>query len=258
MQIGALVAGTLLPLGALVIGWRPTLMATGVLAALGVVATRAVIPETPSTRAPGSTKMSRRTRSIVSWLSPYGFLMAGGMAINTAYLPLFANEIVGLGASQAGMLVAVLGGFGVLGRVLWGWAAGATASVISLLAWISLGSIVSQGLIWGSPTIGVWAVWAGTAVLGATAIAWLSVGMVVLVRDAGKHDLGRGTGMVQLWFYAGFVAFPVVAGLTVDRTGTYGYGWAISLATFALSLIVSVSWMRRERKTRPEAGVTHE
>ncbi|HUG88582.1 MAG TPA: MFS transporter, partial [Actinomycetota bacterium] len=97
VQLGFFLGGALLPLGALTIGWRPTAALAAAACGIGLVATLLFLP--PEARAPsGQTPPEHAYRRSPSaqWLTSYAFLMGAGMAAVSTYLPLFAQESVGL------------------------------------------------------------------------------------------------------------------------------------------------------------------
>lgn len=246
VQIGAFLAGATLPPLAGVFGWRGALLASSLLAFVGVAAIPLTLPRPP--RTPSGTRVRKegvvgRLPAAVTWLAAYAVLMGIGVGVVTAYIPLYAVERLAFTTAEAGLVAALIGLVGVGARIFWGRFAdrGATGVVV-LLAWLAGGAIIGVGLVWGGPAVGSWALWAGAMVFGVTAIAWNAVGMLALVRDIDVRLAGRASGRVLLGFYGGFVVGPVAFGWTVDTTGQYTMGWALIMATFLAAALLTVAW----------------
>jgi nitrate/nitrite transporter NarK len=169
----------------------------------------------------------------------YVFLMGGGVAALSAYLPLFGHDAFGLGEAPAGALVAVLGATGIVARIAWADRSqgGDTLTTRNLLI-LASGATAFGMVLWQAERLGLWALWLGVLGLGATAVAQQSVAMLaVLGLQDGKA--GHNTAMVSMAFFAGFIASPIAFGLLVERSGSYDLAWLVVVAQFALATMVA-------------------
>jgi predicted MFS family arabinose efflux permease len=240
VQIGAFLAGLLLPSGAVAIGWRGVTAAAVLLPVAGLVLSRMHIPgeETPAVRAADPEPAVGVWRR-VGRLSAYAFAMGLSVAVVAAYLPLYAHERLGFSVTGGGFVASLVGLVGVAARVAWGHRADSSGRLREMLMLIAAGSIVSHAFVWGAEAYAP-LVWIGAVGTGATAGSWNAVGMLVVVREAGAAAAGRASGPVLLAFYGGYVVSPIAFGHSLDVTGAYDVGWAgvmlCYMAAFAVSL----------------------
>jgi predicted MFS family arabinose efflux permease len=242
VQAGSFGAGAILPALALTIGWRATLLLIALAAAIGLAATIAIIPRSQVSEQRGRETLDRST--VVRWLVPYAFFMGAGVSATTAYLALYANQALGMSQTVAGSVLAVVGGVGVVSRILWGRAAERRPNVAAPLTVLTAGSLVAIVLVWAAEHVGAWIVWPAAAAVGATAAAWNAVGMLAIVRETALAGTSRASGHVLTGFYAGLLAMPVAFGALVDTTGVYGPSWALTFASLAIALGITLTWQR--------------
>jgi MFS family permease len=260
VQVGAFLAGLVLPALADAAGWRTALGGCGLLGAAGLVLTGRYVPRRsrrsarpepwtgPGTaggaRADGPPPAGRRRLDrAVNQLTVYALLMGFGVGAVGAYLPLYAVEELGFSTGTAGLTAALMGFVGIVARVAWGRRHDRTMTpVIRSLGTLALGSVVASAGLWSAASLGSGFVWAGAALFGATAVAWNALGMLAIVRDVDVAVSGRASGRVLLGFYAGFLAGPVSFGWSVDHSG-YSAGWAGVTAVFALAAALTLAWI---------------
>jgi predicted MFS family arabinose efflux permease len=249
VQMGAFLAGAVLPALALPLGWRGALAvaATVPLAAV-VLAWWAVPRPAPQDGAragdgargdAGIPAPAPRYRRFVLWLAGYALLMGAGVATVATYLPLYAVEVLGLSPTRAGLVAALIGLVGIGGRILWARASERRGAVGVPLLLIALLSVVAVAGFWASAVAGTWLVWAGAVVFGATAVSWNAVGMLAVVREVDHASTGTASGIVLVGFYLGYVVAPVTFGWSVDHLGGYDAGWAGLAALFAVGAVVA-------------------
>lgn len=245
VQAGTFAAGAVLPPAALLIGWRGALLASSLLAVAGVAATLRVVPPDPPDADGGGWRRARpKLGPIVTRLSVYAFLMGAGVAVASTYLPLYAYERLDFSAALAGLAWATVGAVGVVARIAWGRHSDRVRDLAVPLAAIGALSVAAQLLIWGAEAAGGWMLWVGAVAFGASAASWNAVGMLAIVKRVEAADAGRASGLVQLAFYAGFVASPVAFGVSVDATGRYDLGWAVIVACYAAATVAALRWRR--------------
>ena len=258
VQIGVALTGAALPASAVLLGWRPTVLATaGVILALAVASWPVVPPGRPAV-APEPEGGRTPIWPTVRWLSAYGALMGASGAAVAAYLPLFAFEELAMDPGQAGRVAAVTGVFGVIARIIWGWWSERAARVAVPLGLLAAGAVVAHLLILASPAVGAWMLWAGAVAFGATAAAWNSVGMLAILRLLDPADAGRASGWILTAFFIGFIVSPPAFGFVVDLTDTYLLAWSGITVAVALATALCVAWAlqssRRERRVAAGAG----
>lgn len=249
VQMSAFFAGTFLPVAASAFGWRRALAATVLLPVAGAAATLRIVPRDAPAGAP-----ARRPRataaSVVPWMAAYAFLMGLGVSSTSNYLPLYAREAVGMSVTAAGALTAALGGMGIVSRVAWGWGSERLGRFALPLALMAAGAAAASTMVLWARDAGGALLWAAALLLGATAVTWNSVGMLAVVAESGPGDAGRASGWVLTGFYGGFVAGPFTFGLSVDRLGSYAWGWTGVTCAFALAAVVAAVWHAQRRRAR--------
>lgn len=247
VQVGIFLAGAVLPAGALAFGWRGMLLASVALPLLGLLLTRVFVPLDELRPGRGERASSGPLGPVVLRLALYALLMGLGVAAFGAYMPLYANESLGLSVSASGLTVALAGLVGIGSRILWARAAEHHMSTPMALTVIGVGAVLAQAAVWAADSVGAWLAWAGVLLMGLTAGSWNAVGMLEIVRGMDSADAGRASGAVLLAFYAGYVFSPTAFGYSVDRTGAYDLGWGTLLVVYALALVLAAAWDRNAR-----------
>lgn len=233
VQVGAFLTGLLLAPAAATWGWRPALAVSALVPLVGLVFTWYAVPadEPPARRDVGT---ARPPLGPIVWgLAVYAFLMGAAVAANTAYLPLYAVERVGMSAATAGVVAGVVGFVGVVGRVVWGWGSERLPNYAVPLMLLAFGATVAVAMTAVAPLVGAWALWLAAIVFGATAVTWNSVGMLALMVEVDASESGHASGVVLFGFYTGFVGSPLVFGAIVDATDSYTPAWALVAAVLA-------------------------
>lgn len=252
VQAGFFLGGALLPLGAITLGWRTTLIITAFAASISGLVTLLSLPRDDEGPEPAGSRW-RSTGRIrgVGWLAAYSFLMGAGMTALTSYLPLYANEEMGLSPAHAGAVASALGLTAVVSRILWSRSGEGLTSLAPSLALIATISIAAVAAIWAAPLVGTWLLWAGAVAAGATLTAWGGLTMLAVIGGTEARYAGRASGMIQLGFLAGLAWGPAAFGLVVDATGSYSIGWlGVTLLLAAGGLVTAT-----ERRSGP---VRHE
>lgn len=243
VQAGIFLGGVALPLIAAVAGWRAAAASAIVISAIGAAVTIAVVPRSAVRRVVATARPPLPAG--MRWLSAYGFAMGLGISAVSGYLPLYGVERFGLRPALAGWLTSVVGGVGVIARIAWGRAADRrVAPPARSLAIIAVVSVIGGGLLIVADLTTPVLVWVAAAVIGASAAAWNSVGMLAIVRDAPLGVAGRASGVVLLGFYGGYLAGPSAFGAIVDATEDYASGWLFVAIAFVVAAIVALRWTR--------------
>jgi len=260
VQFGAFVIGFTLPALASTFDWRVAMASTILLPAICIAGTLLLIPSDRTEHLERrSTRESGELLPTVGWMATYAFLMGGGVAAISAYLPLYAQEEVGLSAGDAGMIAGIMGGIGILSRVAWGWGTERIGEFSIALAILGAGAVAATAAVYFAPGGGALLLWISAVVFGMTAITWNAIGMLVIVAEIGTHAAGRASGIVQSGFYAGFVVTPSLFGYSVDRSGEWTIGWVGVALMFVAATVVAGAWRTSRRKaTGPQTAKPHE
>lgn len=144
------------------------------------------------------------------------------------FLVAYLTAEVGYGLVPAGQILALALGFGIAGRILWGWLADRqakadTGSSRRLLGYLSLAmaaSAVAMGLWtadWPLPAVLVVA-----AAYGATGAGWNGVLLAEVARLATPAQAGRATGGTLFITFFGVVVAPPAGALLARQTGSLG------------------------------------
>ena len=263
-QTGVALAGVICglavpPLGQL-FGWRGTLLAIGVTTvAAGAVAWLAyrdpVDPSSRTTRERPGIGVVLRNRNLLL-LSGWTWVSAGLQLSIGAFLVLFLREQVGIGLAEAGALLALAQGFGVVGRIGWGIVSDtifggrrkAVMVIIGLLATAS--SLALAATTSETPRIALLAI---LAVAGASAIGWNGINMTFVAELAGRQASATAAGLNLTASYLGIVVFPPVFGLLVDTTGSYSTAFYAGAAASLLALLLL--WQVRPPNTDQDSAV---
>ena len=253
VQMGVFASGAALPFAAERLGWRQALILVAMVAVAGIVAALAVIPPmSPSSAGRQSAKPGAPMPGAVWWLAGYGITMGVGVAVYSAFVPLYAQESIGTSVGLAGTVIAVSGASGVIARILWGRIAERAQDPAVPLVWIGALSVAAIAATWAaSPTVPLF-MWAGALLMGIGAGSWMSVGMLAAITVSGPERTGRGTAFIMLGFGVGLTVGPVLFGWGVDSTGSYDLPLAWTLANFVTSVVLMVVW--KELKRRMPAG----
>ena len=253
VQVGAFLAGFVLPRVAETTGWRPALSAGASLGLAGLWLVRRYVPRSsgdaspiPAAEGTGGTRPAGGRPQLgrgVEQLTVYALLMGFGVGAVSAYLPLYAVESLGFSRGTAGLTAALMGFVGIAARVGWGRRQDhTTRPVMRSLGTIAVGSVAASAAMAAAPALGSGFLWAGAALFGATAVAWNALGMLSIVRDVEVTVAGRASARVLLGFYVGFLVGPVSFGWAVDHVG-YTAGWIAVSGGFALAAALTLRWI---------------
>ncbi len=240
VQLGVVIAGGVVPALAVVFGWRWATASIGFVT-LGVAAFmlwRFPSSQSPldRTRATGSSDDSDNSETrgaragldgFVYRIAIYSFLLglnAGGV---TRFLPLFAEEELGLSESTAGLVLALTGLLAIAARLFWGRLAERSIATGQALIILAFGSALTCGLLLINGWAGVWLVWVVAIVTAFTISAWNVVAMLAVIKDVPTSQSGQASGVVLFGFLGGLSVGAPIVGFLVDATDSYQSSWAL-------------------------------
>lgn len=239
--------GVLLPPVTILAGWRWAVGLFAVIATVGGLLSLLVPPD-PGHGVQGTGQDRTPIDPYIFRIAGYGFILgAAGTAIFT-FLPLYAEESLGLGPASAGLAVAVTGVSGVVGRILWGRFAEVRFGTWRSLEYIAVLAAAAAAVLVAAQAL-TWLVWIAAVLTGFSASAWNSVGMLAVIETSTPAQAGRASGVVLFGFLAGLGLGAPAFGFAVDSSGTYGPGWVAVGVAFLLALVV----MRVGAGLRPSA-----
>lgn len=237
VQFGVLTLGFGIPPLAALFGWRAAAATVAVIPFLGLAAARVVLPHDGRTRRPAGARPVRADlrSGHAGWLAIYGAGMGAGSAAMLAFLPVYATDRLGLSPAVAGAIVGTVGVVGVVARLLWSTHAersGAFGRSLGVMAALAVAAALLALL---APQTWAGLVWPAAILAGASAVAWNSVGMLVVIVTEAPEAVGHASGVVVTGFMIGLTAGPVLFGAAVDTLG-YVAAWTGVAAAFAAAL----------------------
>lgn len=243
VQASQLIAGLLLPPLAVWWGWRSALAVCCVIAIVGIAVTVPATPG-PAPRRSAAPARSRRPTPAIAWLFVYAFAAGAVAQATNVYLPLYAHVELELSASDAGLVVAVLGGVGVIARFLWGRGVQDVSDLRTPMSWLSAITVIALIGIVFTERIGTWLVWPAAGLFGFSALAANVLVMVAILNVTPADSIGRATGRVSLGLFLGFMCGPPAAGLVIDFLG-YPAMWMLLMALGVLATVIPLAWRAR-------------
>ncbi len=198
-------------------GWRGTFLAFGLVAAIVLGATAAVVADPPGRGSGSGTApwtLFRSRRMLVLYLST--IVIGPGFYAPFAFLNDYAVSI-GAGGRAAAALLATMGAASLVARLALGvigdrfpasglYLAGYGLLALSLIVWLAAGS--AYGLLVAAAVIhGIgWA-------------AWVTATPLVFTRWFGTANLGAAVGLFYTGLGVGAVLGPALSGQIIDRVG---------------------------------------
>lgn len=239
VQAGVFLGGALLPLGAVQLGWRQTLLIAATVPVLGLIASHRLIPaDAPATAERPSGRSAVSRSPFLRRLALYGFLIGAGWSAVFTYLPDYAQNTLGWSPTISGLLVSVAGLCGMAGRIGWSRMAEqrlGAPSTLTMLAVIGLMSVITVLLAGQVPAL----LWLGAAALGASSGSWNSVGMFAIIDRMPSDTSGAASGVVMFGFLIGLAAGAPPFGWAIDITGSYVVGLLAVVAVHLAGFLVA-------------------
>ncbi|MFW2383044.1 MAG: MFS transporter [Acidimicrobiales bacterium] len=243
VQLAIFLAGVGMPLLAAWFTWQSGLVGIGI--ACIVAGTIAFVVLGPDPEKPRSHRSALAEESAESTKLPpfvlqvslYALLLglaAGGVG---RFLPLFANEKLGLSVAVAGWIVAFQGIVGMVARLMWGRAAEARLPLRGSLFAMALGGTLALGGLLIAESVGAWVLVPVAIVSAFTLSAWNVVANLAMIKSVPSALSGRATGIMMLAFLAGLTVSSPAVGWVVDQTGSYRVAWTGLLVLCSLGAL---------------------
>jgi len=261
---GAALAGALLPVAALAMGWRAALVAVGLAGLIVAIAAQPSRRLLDTDRTTGSAfsfhdivarlKLVAKTPALAE-LALLSFAYAAVQVCLSSFLVVFLHDALGWSLVASGLALTFATVGGVLGRLFWGALADnllaprRTLSLIGLVA----GSC-GIAMAFASPTWPAWVVLPIAALFGATAIGWNGVQLSELARRAPTGHAGAVTGAAGFVTFSGVVVGPPLFAALTALTHGYQAGF---LVMAAVSLTAAVALHCRTATAAGGTAIRH-
>lgn len=261
-QTGVTLAGVVtavsLPPIAVAMGWPAAFRTVAVLALLSVALFSAFYREpAPRERLNSPFRLSELVRSR-PWLfaTAFGWIFMGVLGSVVAYTASSLHQDAGLGAVEAGLMLALLQGGGAAGRIGWGLLSdrvGARGPVMALAGLLAVAACLGAAAFFqrGTPS---WLLFPLVFLLGAAALGWNGL-YVTLAAGVGRlrgaaTAVGAGTTIT----FTGMFAVTPVFGTIADHTGSYRWSWLALAAFCGLGALLGLGI--RDRRPRVPSSVS--
>jgi len=246
---GGALAGALVPMLILALGWQwgaAAIGATCLLLAAALGGVRAAYDVGLDPRAPVSLRSAfapvrlvladRRLRQ----LCIAGFFYGGVQITLVTYLVSFLVENFALTLVLAGLVMAASQVASVIGRVLWGVLADRAFSRRTMLGMLGIGMGASAlAALAAEPGWPAWLLFAYAVAFGATAVGWNGVFLAEVARLAPEGRAGAATGGSLFFTFLGVVVTPPLFNLVLALAGGYPAAYAV----FALPALAVGAWL---------------
>jgi MFS family permease len=238
VPIGGFLAGLVLPPIAVAVSWRAA-FGVGALLALAVAASTRLLRGAAVLSAPAEAGNrggpSRRERWVIG---VYGLVMAGTQWVFLTYLVLYLTERRGFGLERAGLVLAAATACSVGGRLGWGWLSDRSGRRVGVL--VGTSGVGAAALAMFAAGVSGPAVWPVAILAGTTLVGWNGVFHALVADHAGPGAIGRLSGEVMAFVFAGSTIAPPVLGLVSDRSDSWTLLWAL-----AAGLVVAAAVLLR-------------
>ena len=252
VPIGGFAAGIVLPAVVGAAGWRWgfAVGALGTLAAactVGLVRGAAVLGKRPvavpaaegaptAPAAPSSVARTSPGRRDAISIVTFGFLLAGCQWVMMAYLVLSLHDGRGWSLTQSGLVLSTVTAVSVCSRLAWGFLSDRLGSREPTLLALAAASVLGLAVLAFEPPRVV--VFAAAALLGASLAAWNGVYHALVVERSGAGALGRDSGRMLAFLFAGTVVVPPLLGLLSQRTGSWSVLWSVAAGLVGVAGLV--------------------
>lgn len=246
VQIGQFAVGLLLPALALLLGWRTALLSCSAIAAVSLAAILWTVPTLRPQKAgqPEPAARASRMQPDVWWMTAYSFLTGAVLMATNVYLPLYAHDTLGASLKKTGLIVAALGGLGVVSRLAWGRAVERVVDVRTPLLWLSGLGCAAMAAFTLVQAVGEALLWLGIVVFAFSITASNVIIMMGIMRTVDRQSIGSASGWASLGLYAGFMVGPLAFGAVVDMSG-FIVAWMGTTTVMVALTAVTGTWRRR-------------
>jgi len=237
---GGALAGALVPVLLLALGWQGAAVAVGAacaVLALAIGGARDRYDGELDPRAPVSLRSAYAPVRMVladsrlRQMCVTSFIYGGVQITLVTYLVTFLVERFTLTLVLAGLVMAVAQVASVIGRVLWGVLADRVLTRRAMLGLLGVGMGLSALVpLAAGPAWPAWLLFAYASVFGATAVGWNGVFLAEVARVAPAGRTGEATGGCLFFTFLGVVVAPPIFNAVLALAGSYAAAYAVFAA----------------------------
>lgn len=240
---GGIVAGAVLPVLGLALGWRYA-FGLSILICL-VVALSIAIRGGYVAKSESSVRIrerqGRRLRLPLGYV--FGLLIAGVQVSIFAFTAIYLVDVRGYSTASAGLGVSTLLLGGIFGRLFWGWLSDLFTHhrllVLEVLGLLGAACLIFLNIA-SDPLVP-----AALIMLGICSVGWNGVYIAVVAESSEWDQIGKSTGMSLTLINAGAITVPLVVGALVHWTSNWTVG-LLFLAAMSIFATV-VCWISSEK-----------
>jgi sugar phosphate permease len=259
VALAGMICGLSVPWLGQAVGWRGTVLVLGVATVVSGALAWLAYRDQPArvsaarTKRPGfGTVLGNRNLLLLGGVT---LLLAGVQLSLVGFLVLFLTERVGMSVAEAGLMLALAQGGGIVGRIGWGivsdtFLGGRRKPIMAAIGAMAMASSLVLSFT-GPETPRVVLVLA-LAVAGVSAVGWNGINMTFVAELAGRQASATAAGMNLTASYLGIMVLPPLFGFLVDLTGSYTSAFQVG-ALASLGSLVLVSMIR---PPTPSPGAT--
>jgi MFS family permease len=239
---GGIVAGAVLPVLGLALGWRYAFglsMLICLVVALSIAIRGGYVAKSESSVRIRE-RQGRRLRLPLGYV--FGLLIAGVQVSIFAFTAIYLVDVRGYSTASAGLGVSTLLLGGIFGRLFWGWLSDLFTHhrllVLEVLGLLGAACLIFLNIAF-DPLVP-----AALIILGICSVGWNGVYIAVVAESSEWDQIGKSTGMSLTLINAGAITVPLVVGALVHWTSN----WTVGLLFLAAMSIfaTAVCWISSE------------
>jgi MFS family permease len=255
VPVGGLLAGLIVPVAAIKLGWQEAVMGVAVVVAITALIIRPLRPSLDDDRDPrhpvslrapfasiASVMRHPRLRTLALTTLAFTSFHASIFAVFTAFLV----DRGGLTLIVAGQVFAAMQVAGVAARIGFGWLTDHVISARRLMVVVGV-SMAFAGAIVGQigPDWPIAAVFGVAMVVGVAAAGWPGIYLAEIVRVVPSEQVSSATGGTVAFSFTGVVVGPALFSVVVTISGSY----ALAFSSFgAVAGVIAVGlWLAARR-----------
>jgi MFS family permease len=262
VPVGGLLAGTMVPLLLVIVGWQGAFVVTGALCIVFAVMLQPVRSRFDVDRKP-----DHHLKPVEVWnnlqqvlhrpelrdLALAMFCFVGLQGLFGSYFVTIVSQQLGKPLTTANHVFSLAMSAAIFARILWGWVGSRLVPariLLGILALVMVVASVGTGFYdrsWSIPMI------TAVAVLYCiSAIGWHGLLLSEIARLAPRDNIGGTTGAVLAFGGSGMMSYPVIYALIINATGNYSIGFYF--AAIPALLIAFRLFRRLAPETDPVPG----